>query len=255
MRTSIAAGNWKMNYGPGAGAIFARNVVDALNAITSVQPILFPPFITIPAVREIIGAAPHVELGAQDVATSASGAYTGEVAAGMIAELCQWVIVGHSERRALFNESDATVNRKLLTSLEAGLNVIVCVGERLADREASLTEAVINAQIRGSLARIPANFHGHIAIAYEPIWAIGTGRASAPEDAEAVAKYIRTVYAELYGTAVSDTIRILYGGSVTSGNVVSFMRTNNIDGALVGGASLTSDFVEITRLIAQTKQQ
>ncbi len=252
MRTPIAAGNWKMNFGPRQAQQFAGIVRDPLNAVTGAEVVLFPPFIAIPTVYNVLYGT-HIGLGAQNLSDQLGGAYTGEVAASMIAELCRWVIVGHSERRHYYGETDATVNTKTRVALDADLTPIVCVGEHLADREANLTERVITTQVRGSLGGLPAEQIGRVVVAYEPVWAIGTGRAATRQDAEDVIALIRALVSELYGQPVADALRILYGGSVTAANVGEFMASPQIDGALVGGASLKPEFVDIAQIIASAK--
>ncbi len=252
MRTPIAAGNWKMNFGPRQAAQFASVIRDPLRAISGAEIVLFPPFISIPAVHQIL-AGTTIGLGAQNLSDQPGGAYTGEVAASMIAELCQWVIVGHSERRHYYGETDALVNSKTRLALSANLTPIVCVGEDLEDREANLTERVITTQVRGSLGDLPAEQIGRVVVAYEPVWAIGTGRAATRQDAEDVIQLIRALMSELYGQGVADNTRILYGGSVTAANIGEFMASPQIDGALVGGASLKPEFVDIANVIASSK--
>jgi triosephosphate isomerase len=252
MRTPIAAGNWKMNFGPHQAQQFTGTVRDPLNAVTGAEVVLFPPFISIPAVYNVIYGT-RIGLGAQNLSDQPGGAYTGEVAAGMIAELCRWVIVGHSERRHYYGETDELVNRKARVALDANLTPIVCVGERLEDREANLTERVITTQARGSLGGLPAEQIARVVVAYEPVWAIGTGRAATRQDAEDVIALIRALVSELYGPPVADGMRVLYGGSVTAANIGEFAASPQIDGALVGGASLKPEFVDIAQIIASAK--
>jgi len=253
MRTPIAAGNWKMNYGPLRAESFAGSLRTPLGAVTGVESILFPPFISLYAVHRAL-AGTTIQLGAQNMSDQPSGAFTGEIAPDMIAELCSWVIIGHSERRNLYGETDEIVQRKTLAALRAGLKPMVCVGERLEDREANLTERVITAQMRGSLSNIPPDQFGKIVIAYEPVWAIGTGRAASRQDAEDVIGIIRAHVTEMYGAAANDALRVLYGGSVKASNVAEFVASPMIDGALVGGVSLTPEFVQIATAIAAAKR-
>ena len=251
MRKPIAAGNWKMNYGPLQAESFAGTLRDSLGAIKGVESILFPPFISLYAVHRTI-AGSSIQLGAQNLADQPGGAYTGEVAGAMIAELCSWVLVGHSERRQYYGETDEIVNRKTLLALSAGLRPIVCVGEHLEDREANLTERVITTQVRGSLANLGEQ-SSQIVVAYEPVWAIGTGRAASRQDAEDVVGIIRALVSEMYGATVSENLRVLYGGSVAATNIADFIASPQIDGALVGGASLKPEFVDIASAIAAAK--
>lgn len=252
MRTPIAAGNWKMNFGPRQAGQFAQMLREPLSQATGAEVVLFPPFLSIPAVQQALQQS-SIQLGAQNVSDQTGGAYTGEIAANMIAELCQWVIIGHSERRGYYGETDALVNSKTHVALQAGLRPIVCVGERLEDREANLTERVITAQVRGSLANMPLEHLNRVVVAYEPIWAIGTGRAATQQDATDVIAIIRALVAEQYGASVAAALRILYGGSVTAANISEFMASPEVDGALVGGASLKPEFVDIARAIAASR--
>jgi triosephosphate isomerase len=253
MRIPIAAGNWKMNFGPRQAAEFARIVRDPLASITGAEVVLFPPFVSLDAVRQAT-AGTSIQLGAQNCSDQPGGAFTGEISPGMVAELGQWVILGHSERRHYDGETDALVQRKLVAALGAGLRTIACVGERLEDRDAGLTERVVSAQVRGSLGGLPSDALGRLAIAYEPVWAIGTGRAATRQDAEDVIVLIRALVSELYGSSVADVTRILYGGSVTAANIDDFMASPQIDGALVGGASIRLEFIDIARSIAAARQ-
>jgi triosephosphate isomerase len=169
----------------------------------------------------------------------------------MLHGLCEYVILGHSERRALFGETDALVNRKTLAAFEHGLKPIVCVGERLEDRDANLTERVITAQVRGSLGNLPPERLRELVVAYEPVWAIGTGRAATAQDAADAIAIIRALLAEMYGAAAAAPVRVQYGGSVTAANAAELAAVPDVDGALVGGASLTSEFVAIARAFAE----
>lgn len=252
MRKPIAAGNWKMNFGPRQAWQFAQMMREPLNQISGAEVVLFPPFISIPTVHQALQSS-AIQLGAQNVSDQPGGAYTGEIAANMIAELCQWVIIGHSERRGYYGETDEFVNRKTIAALHAGLRPIVCVGERLEDREANLTERVITAQVRGSLADLPPEHLDRVVVAYEPIWAIGTGRAATQQDATDVIAIIRALVGERYGQSVAAALRILYGGSVTAANISEFMASAEVDGALVGGASLKPEFADIAHAIAAAR--
>ncbi|HLY30693.1 MAG TPA: triose-phosphate isomerase, partial [Ktedonobacterales bacterium] len=179
--------------------------------------------------------------------------FTGEIAPTMLQGLCEYVILGHSERRGYFGETNELVNRKALAAFEYGLHPIVCVGERLEDRDANLTERVITTQVYGSLAGLPADRLSELVVAYEPIWAIGTGRAATAQDAADVVALIRALLGEMYGAEAATGVRVQYGGSVTSANIADFAAVADIDGALVGGASLTTDFVAIVRRVAKVK--
>jgi triosephosphate isomerase len=252
MRIPIAAANWKMNYGPAQATSFAHSLRDSLSAVSGVENVLFPPFISLSAVHSVISGT-TIQLGAQNVADHTSGAYTGEVAPGMISELCSWVILGHSERRSYYGETDEIVNGKTILALQTGLRPIVCVGERLAERQANQTNVVITTQVRGSLANLPIDQISKLVIAYEPVWAIGTGLAASRQDADAAISLIRSLVGEMYNAEVAENIRILYGGSVTATNVAEFAASPQIDGALVGGASLKPEFLDISKAFAAAK--
>lgn len=259
-RTAIIAGNWKMHYGPKEASNFALEIVPPLGLLLQPYPtivsILCPPTISLMAVREVLDAElfPRIELGAQNMYYEDKGAFTGETAPSMVKELCRNVILGHSERRTYFCETDELVNKKVLAALRYRMRPIVCIGEREEEHDAGQTEQVIRSQIQHSLANIPAQFLKEVVIAYEPIWAIGTGKAATAEGAEKVISLIRQLYADTYGSEAAEAIRILYGGSVTSENISEFMAQPNIDGALVGGASIKPDFVEIVRKTIETEK-
>jgi len=247
-RTSLVAGNWKMN----KTAAEARDLVSAmsarLGAISNVEKVLCPPFLAIPAVASTLEGS-EIGVGAQDLYWEEKGAFTGEVSPGMVKEFCKYVIIGHSERRAYFGETDETVTRKLHAAMKIGLTPIVCVGETLAQYESGATAEVVRRQISVGLAGIDSAAAAKIVVAYEPVWAIGTGKASSGENANHVHKdVIRPALSDLYGAANAQAIRILYGGSVTAANAAEFFGYPDIDGALVGGASLKPDeFVAITK--------
>jgi triosephosphate isomerase len=203
--------------------------------------VICPTFVNVPAAVAAAQGS-RIEVGGQDLYWVKEGAFTGEVSAPMlVAAGCQWVIIGHSERRQYFGETDETVYQKTVAALEAGLHPIVCVGERLEEREAGKTEPVILAQLRGGLGKLEAAQVERITIAYEPIWAIGTGKTATPEMAADVHRYIRSMVARQYGFGPAGKLRILYGGSVKPDNVKGLMAQNEIDGALVGGASLDAN--------------
>ena len=251
-RTPIVAGNWKMNYGPTEAREFAESIVADLEALTGVERVLCPPAISIAAVHLVV-AGRGIALGAQNMYFEDKGAYTGEISPLMLRGLCDYVILGHSERRAYFHESDELVNRKALAAFRHGLRPIVCVGELLEHREANLTERIITAQVRGSLANLPAERLSELVVAYEPCWAIGSGLAATAQDAADVAALIRALLGEMYGAAATAQVRIQYGGSVTAANAADFASVPDIDGSLVGGASLKADFLQIVRATAQAK--
>ena len=252
MRTPLVAGNWKMHKTVAEARQLASEMVPGLQAVASVDNVLCPPFTALMAVSAMLEGT-EIGLGAQNMYWEASGAFTGEVSPVMVAELCQYVIIGHSERRAYFGEVDETVSRKVRAALEHGLIPIVCVGETLDEREAGRTQEVVSRQMRQGLADIEladgSSAGEAIIIAYEPVWAIGTGRTATPGDANAmVADVIRPALGDLFGKQAAQDIRVLYGGSVKADNAAGFFTQPDIDGALVGGASLKAEeFVRITQ--------
>ncbi len=253
MRKPILAGNWKMNKTVAEAVALVQALKADLLAVPSVDRVLCPPFMAVPDVARLVQGTP-IAVGAQNLYWKASGAYTGEVAPNMVREFCDYVIIGHSERREYFGETDQSVNDKLKAALGVGLTPIVCVGESLALRQAGQTEAWIHGQVVAGLAGLTAAQVAGLVIAYEPIWAIGTGLAATSEEAERVCgQVVRAAVAELYGDATAQAVRIQYGGSVKGSNAAELMAQPNIDGALVGGASLTNDFVAIVRASAQAK--
>lgn len=251
MRTPIVAGNWKMN----KTIAEARELVNALRdeltrvaASGKAQVVLCPPFIAIPQVAALVKDTP-IKVGAQNLFWEVKGAFTGEVAPTMLNEVCDYVIIGHSERRQYFGETDESVNKKVQAALAHHLIPIVCVGENLQQNEAGQTQAVVGAQVRAAFKEISRDDARGIVIAYEPIWAIGTGKAASGPGANAVIGLtIRGALADLYDEATAQAIRVQYGGSVTPKNVAEFFAQPEIDGALVGGASLVAaDFIAICK--------
>jgi triosephosphate isomerase (TIM) len=241
MRPIVIAANWKMNTTPADAGDLARTVASRTRE-PGVTRVICPPYVCLVAVRDAL-AGEDVGVGAQNVHHELAGAYTGEIAAPMLAGLATWVILGHSERRAMFAETDALVGKKLDRAVAAGLRPILCVGEVLADREAGRATDVVDAQLRGALeGRDPAALVAvGLVIAYEPVWAIGTGRTARGADAAAMAEAIRTRLRALGWAAAAEATPVLYGGSVTSANIGEFLAEPAIDGALVGGASLKPD--------------
>ncbi len=248
MRKPLVAGNWKMN----KTVAEARELVVAMSAplreIAGVEKVVCPPFISVMALSAILEGT-GIDLGAQNMHWEEKGAFTGETAPNMVKEFCKYVIIGHSERRAYFGETDETVNRKAAAALKYGLTPIVCVGETLDQYEGGRTAEVVLRQIKAGLAGIDSANAAKLVVAYEPVWAIGTGKASSAENANHVhQQVIRPALRDLFGADGADTIRILYGGSVTASNAAEFFAYADIDGALVGGASLKPDeFVAITK--------
>lgn len=253
-RIAVVAGNWKMNKTVAEACDLVSTIKTKLQEIPNVEKVLCPPFISIPALHELIQDS-DIGLGAQNLYWEEKGAFTGEIAPAMVKEFCKYVIVGHSERRTYFGETDESVNRKVSAAIRIGLTPIVCVGETLDQYESGLTSEVVRRQIKVGLAGIdpvdPSSAR-RIIVAYEPVWAIGTGKASSAENANQVhAQVIRPALSDLFGEDVAQSIRIQYGGSVTASNAAEFFAQPEIDGALVGGASLKPDeFVAITKAAA-----
>lgn len=252
MRTPFVAGNWKMNKTIGEARELVVTMAPKLNEIKGVEKVLCPPFVALNEVSNLLKGT-ELGLGAQNMHWEEKGAFTGEVAPAMIKELCGYIILGHSERRTYFGETDESVNRKLLAAQKFDLTPIVCVGETLEQYESNQTRDVVTSQTSLGLKGISPEFAARIVVAYEPVWAIGTGKASTGEAANAVIKdYIRAVIADMYGEAAAQAVRILYGGSVTASNAAEFFSQPDIDGALVGGASLKLDeFTAITKAAAK----
>jgi triosephosphate isomerase len=251
MRTPLVAANWKMN----KTVEEARSLVYAMSArlriIKGVEKVLCPPYLSLLAVHALLEGS-DIGLGAQNMYWEEKGAFTGEVSPLMVKELCQYVILGHSERRLYFGETDETVNKRILAAQKFDLTPIFCVGETLEQYESKQTAEVVNRQIRLGLAGADAAFASRIVVAYEPVWAIGTGRASSGENAnDVVGKVIRAALEALFGGSTAQAMRVLYGGSVTGANASEFFGQPEIDGALVGGASLKpDDFIAITQAAA-----
>jgi len=249
----IVAGNWKMNLGPTEARDFAASILSDLVTVRGVEIVLCPPAISLPAVHAVLSGT-NIRLGAQNMYYEEKGAFTGEISPKMLQGLADYVILGHSERRTHFGETDDLVNRKALAAFAHDIRPIVCVGEHLEDRDAGRTERVITSQVYGSLKGFPANRLDELVVAYEPVWAIGTGRAATPKDAADVAALIRALLVEMYGAVEASVIRVQYGGSVTTANAASFASLPDIDGSLVGGASLRPDFAEIARQTLRAKK-
>ena len=241
MRRSFIAGNWKMNLNRRQAVALAEAVAGSAGQFAHVDLAVCPPSVYLDAVGQVL-AGSTVGLGAQNVYHEPSGAFTGEISAAMLVDVgCRYVILGHSERRHILGETDEQVNRKLLAALAAGLVPIVCVGELLAEREAGQTAAVIRRQFESSLAGLSADQMREVVIAYEPVWAIGTGKVATPEQAQEVHLDLRKLIAGRYNADLAQTVRIQYGGSVKPNNAAELLSQPDIDGALVGGASLKAD--------------
>jgi triosephosphate isomerase len=242
----VIAGNWKMNKTVAESVAFAVRLRAAYDAPPEPEVIIAPPFTALQAVAEAIRGS-FIRLAAQNLHEAEKGAYTGEISGGMLREAgCTCVIIGHSERRAFFGEGDDRINRKLRTALTAGLKPIFCIGESLRQREESETETVIVGQLKEGLKNLTPDDIVCLMIAYEPVWAIGTGKTASPEQAETVHRFIREWIARRYGPECAATLVILYGGSVTPENIAGLMAQSDINGALVGGAGLDVDsFIRI----------
>ena len=251
MPRSIVAGNWKMNTTLEEAVALASEVAAGASDCGEVELILCPPFISLAAVRQAVSGSP-VLVGAQNMHFELAGAFTGEVSPAMLRGLCQYVILGHSERRQLFGETDETVNRKVHAALAAGLNPIVCVGETLEQRERGEAADVVEGQVLAGVADVQDITD--VVVAYEPVWAIGTGMAATPEIAEEImGGPIHDALRDLFGDA-ADTVPVLYGGSVNPGNAAAFAAQPSIHGALVGGASLEAEqFLQVAAAIADAK--
>jgi triosephosphate isomerase (TIM) len=247
MRKPIIAGNWKMNMTAAEAASFVREIRNGLQNVAGVDVVLCPPFLAIPAVYEAIQAT-NIGLGAQNMYFEESGAYTGECSPAMVKQFCQYVILGHSERRAYFGETDEGVNKKAKAALAHGLTPIICVGESLEQNEAGETHEFVSGQVRAAFDGLSAEQAAACIIAYEPIWAIGTGKSASAADAgRIVGLTVRGAVADLYGEETAQQIRIQYGGSANEKNIADYMAQPDIDGALVGGASLKATFVEMAK--------
>jgi triosephosphate isomerase (TIM) len=239
MRKKIIAANWKMNMTCGEAAAYIEILFRELGQDERVEVVIVPPFTAIAKVSEMLSHSEQVKVGAQNMYFEKSGAFTGEVSAAMLRELfVRYVVLGHSERRAIFGETDEMVNRKTRAAHEAVLKPIVCIGETLAEREAGKVEEVLDRQIRGSLAGLGKKEMTETVLAYEPVWAIGTGRTATPAQAQDAHAFIRKTLAKVWDAPTAAKVRIQYGGSVKPENAAALMGQKDIDGALVGGASL-----------------
>ncbi len=251
-RIPIIAGNWKMNKTVEESLALVDEMMDDLDAFEDVETVLCPPFMALSPVMDLIEDT-NLKLGAQNMHYKESGAYTGEISPLMLREVCDYVILGHSERRIYFNENDEEINLKVKAALKNDLVPIIAVGENLEQREAGQTEEIISRQVEIALREVNSFDAASVVIAYEPLWAIGTGRAASGQVANEVCHFIRQTLARLYDQNVANQIRIQYGGSVTGDNIAEFMSQPDIDGALVGGASLkAADFVKIVSRTQET---
>ncbi len=251
MRRPLIAGNWKMNTKLEEAENLVRAMLAELDSIDGAEKVLCPPFISLAILKELTKTT-SVKLGAQNMHFEDRGAYTGEISPLMLTDLCDFVILGHSERRQYFAETDEIINKKVKKALEFGFKPILCVGESLEDNEAGKAEQIIARQVKAGLAEVSPT--SQLVIAYEPVWAIGTGRAATGKQANTTISLIRSIVANLWNRETAKAVRILYGGSVTSSNIAEFIAEPEIDGALVGGASLkANEFVSIVHQTANIK--
>ena len=252
--TPIVAGNWKMNTDVAAGTDLAAAIAAGVGAIVGVDLVVCPPFVSLAAVRDAV-AGSGVSVGAQNMHADGNGAFTGEIAPPMLVGLCEYVIIGHSERRQFFGETDESVGRKVAAAVAHQLRPIVCVGETLSERESGNAAEVIRWQVTSALAELDAGDADGLVIAYEPVWAIGTGRAATPEIADQImGGAIRTTVAAVLGLDVAEAVPLLYGGSVNAANAAEFAAVESVNGALVGGASLDAgSFLEVALAFSPAK--
>jgi len=254
VRKKVIAGNWKMNMDIQASTSLISGLRERLKDVSDpITVVICPPFTSLQLASELIKGT-RIKLGAQNMHFESDGAYTGEISATMLKAVgCEYVILGHSERRQYFNETDEIVNRKVKKALGTGLLPIICVGETLDERERGVTEVIVGKQVRGVLNGLSADDMGKVIIAYEPVWAIGTGRNATPQQAEEVHVFIRNLVAKLYRREIADRLIIQYGGSVNPANSADLLIQPDIDGALVGGACLKADsFSAIIRSVPQS---
>ena len=247
MRVPIIAGNWKMNTTLDDAVTLVKSMLSGLNRVGGVDKLVCPPFVSLAAVKDVLKGS-SVLLGAQNVYYEEKGAFTGEISPLMLKGLCDYVIIGHSERRQYFGESGEIIDKKIKVAIEAEIKPILCIGERLEENEAGKTEEVLTRQLAMSSDRL--YFVSGMVIAYEPVWAIGTGRSATGAQANDTIGFIRQLVSYQHGSDIADRLRILYGGSVTADNITELMRQPEIDGALVGGASLKAD--DFTSIVKQT---
>ncbi len=249
MLKKIIAANWKMNMTIGEAESFLKDFRLEIEEVTGVEIVIAPPFTALPKLSELLGGSQKVRLGAQNFYFEKSGAYTGEISAAMLRDLfVRYVIIGHSERRQIFGETDSFINKKVLAAHASELKPILCVGETLEEREAGKEKQVLETQLRGGLAGVSAEQLVETVIAYEPVWAIGTGKTATSAQAQDAHAHVRAVLAELTDAATADKVRIQYGGSVKPANALELLSQPDIDGALVGGASLEArGFAEIVK--------
>ena len=241
MRVPLIAGNWKMNKTEGEAISLVRKLMQRIRSFTNREVLICPPFTSLSQIHKLTISSP-ILLGAQNISEHSSGAYTGEISPGMVAEFCTHVILGHSERRSYYGETDVLINQKIKAALQVGLIPVLCVGERIEERDNGQTASRVSSQLKEGLRDVHIGSPTQLVIAYEPIWAIGTGlSASAQETSDLIGGVIRPTLSSLWGEKVSQETRVLYGGSVNPDNAGEFFNQEEIDGALVGGASLTAE--------------
>lgn len=249
MRKTVVAGNWKMNKNLAESIELISQIKTALKEKSdNVEVIVCPPFTSLESANALVKES-EIGLGAQNMHYEDSGAFTGEISANMLKSVgCEYVILGHSERRTIFKESNELINKKIKKALEAGLKPIFCIGETLEEREKGILKDVVSSQVKEGLDGVSAHDMANVIIAYEPVWAIGTGKTATPEQAQEMHKYVRDLIAELYSQSVADNLIIQYGGSVKPDNAAELFGQPDIDGGLIGGASLKADsFVDIVK--------
>ena len=250
-RVPMIAGNWKMNTTVENAVKLVKTMLPELDKVSGVDKVVCPPFVSLAAVKEVIKDS-SVKLGAQNVFYEEKGAYTGEISPEMLAGLCEYVIIGHSERRQYFGETEEIIDKKIKAAIKNLLKPIFCIGESLEENEAGRTEEVLTRQCMASCDRL--YFFGGLVIAYEPVWAIGTGKSATSEEANKTIGFIRQLIRHRRGSEIADSVRILYGGSVTAASIAELMKKPEIDGALVGGASLKADdFLSIVRQASEIR--
>ena len=249
MSISMIVGNWKMNTTVVEGEVLAAEILSSLAHGSGAEVVLCPPFVSLVSVQAALKDS-DISVGAQNLYHEANGAYTGEISPSMLGDICKYVIVGHSERRSIFDETDEAVNLKVRATLGAGMTPILCIGESLEERDGGDAESVVESQVRVGLEGVEVG--AGIVVAYEPVWAIGTGQSASPEIAQAMMAHIRGTLANIGGEDAASAVPLLYGGSVNAGNIAGYLSQPDINGALVGGASLDAgSFVEIVKVAAE----
>jgi triosephosphate isomerase (TIM) len=253
MRIPLIAGNWKMNTTVNDALALIKDIIPQLDEIANIDKIVCPPFVSlVPVYNALLGS--RVKVGAQNLYYEEKGAYTGEISALMLVGICEYVIIGHSERRQCFHETGEMISKKVLSAIKSNLKPILCVGENLKEYKEGLTRTVVASQLESSLAGVIQA--DTLIIAYEPLWAIGTGKAATGNQAEETIKFIRSQIESHYNWGIASNMRILYGGSVTAGNIAEFVSQPDVDGALVGGASLKSkEFVSIVKITSEIRSK